>query len=124
MRALQARSADACYRYIRASDEPADLSAIPLDLRQRGAASTAAIIETGAHGAAPATEPGAEVDYEWARDRLTEQFGKGAEVLDHLGDPGVDHATACSVVTRLYEHALSLPAPRNAQLLRLVLAGS
>ena len=58
------------------------------------------------------------------RGRLLEQFGDKAEVLDRLDDPGVDHASACQVLTRLYEHALGLPAPRNAQLLRFLLAAN
>lgn len=123
MRALQVRSADDCYRYIRPSGEPADLSTIPAELRQRDLASAAQIIETGARGQARAAGPDIEADLAWVRERLAEQFGADAAVLDQLGDPGVDRTAACSVVTRLYEHALGLPAPRNAQLLRFVLAG-
>ncbi|MGZ8273081.1 MAG: hypothetical protein ACXWUM_04140 [Burkholderiaceae bacterium] len=124
MRTLQARSVEGCYRYFRPSNEPADLSAIPFELRQRDVASTAAIIETGARGEARAAGSSMEADYELVRARLLEQFGEGADVLDRLEDPDVDRATACNVVTRLYEHALSLPAPRNAQLLRFLLAGN
>jgi hypothetical protein len=123
MRVLQSRSADDCYRYLRHSTEPADLSAIPFELRQRDLASAAAIIESGARGEAEAASPGTEADLAWVRARLHDQFGAAVDVLDRLGDPEVDHATACGVVARLYEHALSLPAPRNARLLRLVLAG-
>jgi hypothetical protein len=122
MRSLQARSAEACYRYIRPSGEPADLSTIPFELRQRDLASAAAIIETGARGEAREAGSGMDADLEWVHGRLLEQFGEAADVLDRLGDPDVDAATACSVMTRLYEHALSLPAPRSAQLLRFLLA--
>jgi hypothetical protein len=122
MRSLQTRSAEACYRYIRPSGEPADLSTIPFELRQRDLASAAAIIETGARGEAREAGSGMEADLGWVHDRLLEQFGEAANVLDRLGDPDVDPDTACSVMTRLYEHALSLPAPRNAQLLRVLLA--
>ena len=123
MRTLQGRSPHACYRYFRPTGEPPDLSAVPFELRQRDVASTAALIESGARSEGRSDGSDTEADLAWVQERLYEQFDAAVDVLDRLGDPEVDHATACSVVTRLYEHALALPAPRNAQLLRFVLAG-
>lgn len=65
---------------------------------------------------------GTNVDFGWVHDRLLEHIGKAAHGPDHLGVSDVDHATACG--TRPYEHALSLPAPPNAPLLRFLRAGN
>lgn len=124
MRTLGAQSADDCYRYIRPAGEPADLSAVPFELRERDLATTAAIIETGARGATQASAGSTtDADLLWVYDRVFEQFGDAAYVLGRLAEPDVDRATACGVVAALYDRALSLPSPRNAQLLRVLLAG-
>jgi hypothetical protein len=123
MRTLQSHSADECYRYIQPSGRPADLSLLPPELRQRDLASTAAIIESGVHGEPQPAGDEAEDDLRSIYGRLIEQFGADANVLSRLGAPGVSAHAACGVVAALYENALKLPSPRNAQLLRYLLAG-
>jgi hypothetical protein len=124
MRMLQLQSAESCYHYIQPATGPADLSALPSDLRERDVAATAAIIETGASGVARKSGPSTGADLRSIFGALLQQFGDSANVLDSLATPDVDRATACGVVRALYERALSLPAPRNAQLLRYLLAGN
>ena len=121
MRALQGRSADACYRYIRPAAGAADLSHVPYDLRERDLATTAALIESGIAGTARPRGETTDEDLRWVYGRVVEVHGSNAAVLDRLGAPDVDPQTACDVVTALYEAALSLPLPRSAQLLRFLL---
>jgi hypothetical protein len=124
MRTLNAKSADACYRYIQPSSGPADLTHVPFHLRERDLATTAAIIASGAGGTARPRGESIDSDLQWVFGRLVARFGDDASILDRLGAPGVNPATACTVVTALYEGALSLPAPRSAQLLRFLLGGT
>jgi hypothetical protein len=124
MRTLQSHSADECYRYIQPGSRPADLSLLPNELRQQDLASTAAIIETGARGQPHPRGEVTQDDLRWVYALLVEQFGEDAGVLNRLNAPNVNANAACGVVAALYENAIKLPAPRNAQLLRFLLAGN
>jgi hypothetical protein len=125
MRVLSGQSATECLRYIQRDGEPdsapADLSRLPEALRRQDLAATAAIIETGA--TAPPQPPGDAVasDLQTVFSQLTALRADAGAVLDRLAAPDVDPAAACEVVLALYERALALPSPRNAQLLRFLL---
>jgi hypothetical protein len=123
LHALQSQSPAACLDFLRPGRPNGGSPALPRELRQRESVALAAIVETGAQGE-PAIAGADEQDLQTVVGEVRAQFGDGANVLGRLDLADVDPAVACRVVTALYEGALDLPAPRNAQLLRRLLAGN
>lgn len=123
MRTLQSHSDDECYRYLHPAAGLADLSLLPPGLRERELASTAAIIETGASGEPQPIGDDAEGDLRLIQERLAADFGSEASVLSPSRTPEFNTPAACGAMVALYENAVRLPAPRNAQLLRYLLTG-
>ena len=121
LHALQSESPAACLDFIRPGRTNGSVPALPRELSQRESAALAAIVETGAHHE-PTSADTDEDDLHAVVGEVRAQFGDGANVLGRLDSPDIDPAVACRVVAALYEGALDLPAPRNAQLLRRLLA--
>lgn len=122
LHALLSQSPSACLDYVRPRRAANVLNSLPRELRRRESEALAAIVESGAQGAPQGDGEAVDADLDAVYGELRAQFGDEANVLGRLDSPDVEPRVACRVVTALYEGALDLPAPRNAQVLRRLLA--